>query len=189
VKDGPVETFLVELGHRLRRHEAARGRVVAEAGDHLRDLVDEGRTRGLEECEAEREAVERFGSPRAFARAMRPARRRRSLRIVAAVAAASVAGALTVAGLRDASPPIGIPQTDVTALLPAGKVVGCVAQLRASSRPAPGRRVPRANSVVIDPRTGRILKCGLLVVSFVGRDPRYGPVVTRPVTFQVALHQ
>ena len=188
MKDGPAETFLAELGHHLRRHEAARGRVVAETGDHLRDLVREGRARGLDQDEAEREAVERFGSPRAFARAMRPARRHgRSLRIAAMVAAAGAAGALTIGELGDATPPIGVPQTDVMAL-PAGKVVGCLAALRTNGRRLPGLRRP-PTEVTIDPRTGRVLTCEPMVISYVAQDPRYGPVVTHPVTFPVALHQ
>ena len=188
MKDGPAETFLAELRHHLRRHEAARGRVVAETGDHLRDLVREGRARGLDQDEAEREAVERFGSPRAFARAMRPARRHgRSLRIAAMVAAAGAAGALTIGELGDATPPNGVPQTDVMAL-PAGKVVGCLAALRTNGRRLPGLRRP-PTEVTIDPRTGRVLTCEPMVISYVAQDPRYGPVVTHPVTFAVALHQ
>jgi hypothetical protein len=139
--DGPVEVFLAELGRHLRRDDEARSRTVAEIGDHLRDLVAEGVAQGLGELAAETAAVERFGTPRALAQSVRPARRGARLGIAAALAGAG-ACALAIATLRTPAPPA-----------PATPHIGH----RSIFRPATGVVKPISRVIAIDPRTGTVL--------------------------------
>jgi hypothetical protein len=66
--DSLIERYLDELVGRLRGPGAALRRAVEEIEVHLHESVAEGMGRGLSEPEAERAAVERFGSPRLVAR-------------------------------------------------------------------------------------------------------------------------
>jgi hypothetical protein len=148
VTKGPVEAFLAELERHLGRDDDTRRRIAAEVGDHLRDLVAEGRASGLDEHTAELEAVERFGSPRALARGVRPARRRaQRAGLGMALVATGVCGALAVATQRAPSPPLRAE--------------------RITFRPATGTGKPVAREVVVDPRSGRVLAVRL------GFDSRY----------------
>jgi hypothetical protein len=194
VTGGPVETFLAELAHQLRRAGDTRRRVVAEVGDHLRDLVAEGRARGLDEHTAELEAVDRFGSPRAFARAVRPTRRRtRSLRAGAAVIAFAVAGgAFAFSRLGDTPPRAAPSQAPVAPGAPSGTPDRCLAEILAnrSMQMLEARLAHQANAVesqmllqvgtrvALDPRTGRVLSCRPAGVN--GRNDGVWLVVTNP---------
>jgi hypothetical protein len=60
--ESPVDRCLDELFDKLAGTGAAGRRALAEAEDHLRSAVAEGIARGLSQEEAEREAVQRFGS-------------------------------------------------------------------------------------------------------------------------------
>jgi hypothetical protein len=153
VTDGPVETFLAELDRRLGRDDVTRRRILAEVGDHLRDLVAEGRARGLDEHTSELEAVDRFGSARAFARGVRPGRRRKQQAgLGIALVAAGVCAGLALATLRTPSP--------------------TMRAQRITFRPATGAGKPVARVVVVDPRSGRVLAVRL------GFDSRYLPGFT-----------
>jgi hypothetical protein len=63
-----VDRYLDRLLAELRGSAADVRRVLAEVEEHLRDAVHAGIAEGLPEDEAERRAVERFGSPRIVAR-------------------------------------------------------------------------------------------------------------------------
>jgi hypothetical protein len=69
VVSGPItiDAYLDRLLLELRGRARDVRRVLAEAEDHLRDAAAEGLAAGLSEAEAERAAVERFGSPRVVA--------------------------------------------------------------------------------------------------------------------------
>jgi hypothetical protein len=58
----PVEAYLDRLAHELRARRTPRRRLLAEAEDHLRSTAEELVTRGCSAVDAEREAIERFGS-------------------------------------------------------------------------------------------------------------------------------
>jgi hypothetical protein len=169
-----VETFLAELGRHLRRDEAARERIVAEVGDHLRDLVAEGRARGLDEQDAESEAIDRFGSARAFARGIEPARRRaRAVRAGSAIAVVAVACGSAWAfaesrggGSRTATPVAAQPTPAATddpagcfAAITADKLVQAMA-IRMNHPDAVDSQVliEIGTRVKLDPSTGR-LRC------------------------------
>lgn len=62
---GPVDRHLDEMFDRLAGTGAQGRRLLAEAEDHLWTATAAGRERGLDAMAAEREAVERFGSPTA----------------------------------------------------------------------------------------------------------------------------
>jgi hypothetical protein len=148
-----VEAFLGELERHLGRDDGTRRRIAAEVRDHLRDLVAEGRASGLDEHTAELEAVERFGSPRALARGVRPARRRaQRAGLGMALAAAGVCGALALATQRAPSPPLHAQHI--------------------TFRPATETGEPAAREVVVDPGSGRVLAVRL------GFDRRYLPGFT-----------
>jgi len=167
-----VEQFLAELARHLRRDEPTRQRVVAEVGDHLRDLVAEGRARGLDEQSAELEAIDRFGSPRAFARSVRPARRRRrTIGLAAGFTAAAVAGgAFAFSEVRSTTPRAGVPRA-----LPSAPTVtdpnGCHAAIAADRMvQALSTRIAHQTDAVdsqmlieigtrvkLDPATGRLV--------------------------------
>lgn len=63
----PIDEYLAELGRRLRWDPLGRNRALAEAADHLRELTREGEAKGLDRTEAERRAIQLFGSPRQVA--------------------------------------------------------------------------------------------------------------------------
>jgi hypothetical protein len=172
VTGGPVETFLDELGRHLGRDEATRQRVVAEVGDHLRDLVAEGRARGLDEHAAELEAVDRFGSARAFARGIRATPgRTRPLRVGAAVAAVAVAcGGVAFAALRGGHERAAVPEAASPVQAETNDPAGCFAAVtadRAVQAMAVRMMHPDAvdsqvlveigTRVKLDPRTGRVM--------------------------------
>src|SRR6185369_6166203 len=58
-----VEAYLQELRQTLSERGRDDSRIVDEAREHLVDAVEDGLRRGLEQADAEREAVERFGPP------------------------------------------------------------------------------------------------------------------------------
>jgi len=62
-----VSRYLESLDRELRLPRRARGRIVAEARDHLHQAVAAGLERGLSPEDAERAAVEGFGDPRELA--------------------------------------------------------------------------------------------------------------------------
>ena len=172
---GPVESFLAELARQLRRDDAARRRVLAEVGDHLRDLVAEGRSKGLDEYTAESEAVERFGPAREFARRVRPARRRRSLRAGGTLTAAAViGGAFAFAHLHGSTAQVA-PVGGSQAVVAAGGADTCLNAIRANramqmlqtSLVQQTDAVNHDNQMLLevgtrvklDPRTGRIVSC------------------------------
>jgi hypothetical protein len=175
VTNGPVEAFLAELGRQLRRDDATRERIVAEVGDHLRDLVAEGRARGLDEHGAELDAVDRFGSAREFARGVRPARRGgRTAAVVAAGAVAAVAcGAFAFAELRGTTPRGAVPQASRPVHAASDDPNGCRAAILSDPAvQAFSTRIARETTaldrqmlveigtrVTLDPSTGRVLSC------------------------------
>jgi hypothetical protein len=65
---GPLEAYLQQLRHELRRDPMLARRVVEEARDHLEQIVTEERRRGMSQLEAEHAAVNRFGPPGPLAR-------------------------------------------------------------------------------------------------------------------------
>ena len=135
---GPIDAFLAELGRLLRGGAEERSRVAAEVGDHLRDLAAEARARGLGDLDAESEAVERFGSPRALARGLQPSRRpSRRAQVALSLMLAGACAGLAFAVLR--SPGQGAKAQIVTL------------------RPAWGTAEPVAQVIAIDPRTGTVL--------------------------------
>jgi hypothetical protein len=180
VKGGPVETFLNELARRLRSdHEAGPGRI-AEIGDHLRDLVAEGRADGLDEIAAEQRAVDRFGSPRELARNLRV--KRRTSPVVRSIAVVAVLGACGGLAIAESRTPRASNRGDrATAIGRAAASVTLGQRVR--FHPPAGRGA----SVVIDPRSGRVLlrqtrplpagASGMALM--VAIDPRTGRVVTR----------
>jgi hypothetical protein len=191
---GPVETFLAEVGRHLRRDETTCRRVVTEVGDHLRDLVAEGRAQGLDEHAAELEAVHRFGSPRALARGLRrPRRNARAAWAAIALVGAGLCGALGFAELRSGTPGHG------TALAGRTTPVGCVVALSVGGGPGANRvRVPVAPPVAIDPRSGTVLMChGLpgmrlattVVYHVTAGAPLPVDALTHDVSMATALHQ
>jgi hypothetical protein len=176
VSGGPVESFLAELARHLRRDDATRRRVVAEVGDHLRDLVAEGRSKGLDEHTAESEAVARFGSARDFARGIRPARRRRrSLRAGGTLTAAAViGGAFAFAHLHGSTAQV-TPVGSATAVVATSRADTCLNAILANRamqmlQTTLVHQTDAVNhdnqmllevgtKVELDPRTGRIVAC------------------------------
>jgi hypothetical protein len=69
--ESPVERLLDDLFDRLAGSGSAGRRALAEAEDHLRSSVDEGLARGLDQNQAEEQAVRRFGSPARIAGELR----------------------------------------------------------------------------------------------------------------------
>ena len=65
----PIDAYLDELPSRLRGPAPHIRRTLAEAEAHLRDSVDAELSNGAEPAEAQRRAIERFGSPRRVASA------------------------------------------------------------------------------------------------------------------------
>jgi len=80
----PIEGFLDALYDELRDADAAAARrLLAEAESHLRESADALEATGLERLEAERAAVERFGTPGEIVAAARPAVHTRLVGLVA----------------------------------------------------------------------------------------------------------
>jgi uncharacterized protein involved in exopolysaccharide biosynthesis len=59
----PIDDYADRLTQALRQRGIDDPRIIAEAREHLLDMVVDGRRRGLSLEEAEREAFERFGAP------------------------------------------------------------------------------------------------------------------------------
>jgi hypothetical protein len=186
---GPVDEFLAELSRHLSRDDATRARVVAELRDHLRDLVDEGRARGLDELAAELEAVDRFGSPKELARGLRTPRGHAGVAWAAtALAGAALCGALAFSDLRPDSAGRGLPRAGQAT------VVGCVVALPPSTSPG-ARHVFMATRVALDPRYGTaVVRCPFLSGTVVyhitsAASPSVDPALTHDVSMATALHQ
>jgi len=62
-----IDSYLADLRLALRSRFLLRRRLLAEVEDHLRESAEELRRSGLAADDAEREAVARFGSPKAIA--------------------------------------------------------------------------------------------------------------------------
>ena len=62
-----LDPYLGELARELRRHGLVEFRIIEETREHVIDAIDAGQRRGLTLAEAEREALERFGSPTSVA--------------------------------------------------------------------------------------------------------------------------
>jgi HAAS len=64
----PLESYVAVLGRQLKEHgvQGAR-RIVDETREHLADAIRDGLTQGLSLDDAEREAIDRFGTPEALA--------------------------------------------------------------------------------------------------------------------------
>lgn len=58
-----LDVYLGELARELRRRGFVEFRIIEEVREHLVDAIEAGRRGGLTLGEAEREALERFGSP------------------------------------------------------------------------------------------------------------------------------
>lgn len=110
---GPIDDYLDEFAHRLRRAPAVAARVAAEAREHLEESAAAGRARGLDPASAEAEAVARFGSARALARGLAPARALGGRRTLALALALTTFGGLAIAQV--AGPPalVGLVRTPV----------------------------------------------------------------------------
>ncbi|HZU75656.1 MAG TPA: permease prefix domain 1-containing protein [Dehalococcoidia bacterium] len=67
-RDDPIERYLDQLAHELRLGPERTRRVLREAEDHLRESVAAAEAAGATPDEAERQAIDRFGSPRTVAR-------------------------------------------------------------------------------------------------------------------------
>jgi hypothetical protein len=108
---GPIDDFLAELAHRLRRAPGVSERVLEESREHLEESAADGRARGLDPAAAEADAVARFGSARALVRGLAPARARRGRRTLALALALSMFGGLAIADV--AGPPelVGLVRT------------------------------------------------------------------------------
>ena len=74
MSNGPVDSYLRELERVLRERKLEADRIVEEAREHLADAVEDGIRRGLTRTDAEREAVERFGTYDVIAAHAAPAR-------------------------------------------------------------------------------------------------------------------
>jgi uncharacterized protein involved in exopolysaccharide biosynthesis len=59
----PIDDYATRLAQALAARDIVAPRIVAEAREHLLDMVAEGRRRGLSPGEAERDAFDRFGAP------------------------------------------------------------------------------------------------------------------------------
>jgi uncharacterized protein involved in exopolysaccharide biosynthesis len=70
----PVDAYLDRLERELRQRGVEDARIVEEAREHLLDAVEDGRQRGLSPDDAEREALERFGTPKTVAAHVAPER-------------------------------------------------------------------------------------------------------------------
>ena len=81
----PLDAYLRALASALHERGHAAARIVAEAREHLADAVEDGLRRGLTREDAEREAVERFGSPDLIAAQAPPVRSRTMSRLTAAL--------------------------------------------------------------------------------------------------------
>lgn len=68
IAGGPVDIYLDALAERLRGRGADIRRMLAESEDHLREAAEASVAAGADPMDAERLAVEAFGSPRIVAR-------------------------------------------------------------------------------------------------------------------------
>ena len=72
---GPVDAYLDRLFDKLSGTGAVGRRALAEAEDHLRAAADDGEALGLVRADAERRAIEAFGSPDLLAAQLRAVHR------------------------------------------------------------------------------------------------------------------
>jgi hypothetical protein len=96
-----IESYLDDLQVRLHGTPRQIRRTMREAEDHMHDALDGGLARGLDAAEAERQAVEAFGSAAGVARACN-ASTSQLLRSLAGQAVALVGVALVAVGLSGA---------------------------------------------------------------------------------------
>ena len=160
MNESPIAQYLDQLERELRIRRAPRGRLLAEAADHLRAAADETVTSGTDRIEAERQAVERFGAAaivaRRFAHAVTSTGARTALAWTTAAYAAYAAAAcvFVVAApswLRD------FPQGAPSML---GLQVATVALALSGLRAFRDRR-----ALVIDERRLRLIASGLVVAT------------------------
>ena len=104
----PIDGYLRDLAHRLRRSPALRERMLEEAREHLEEAAAERRRQGLDEHAAALESVAQFGSPRSLARALVPRRRRRIIRAAALSVGACLVGGLAFAQVTGPTNLVGI---------------------------------------------------------------------------------
>jgi hypothetical protein len=90
-----IAAYLAELRRDLPMG-AARRRILAEVGAHLEDGVQAARDSGLPAPDAERRAVERFGSPAELARRLAADLASEGARAAAAVSALALAGVVAL---------------------------------------------------------------------------------------------
>src|SRR5690348_15783000 len=62
MKENPIKGYLLMLEHDLRRRGLSDPKIMLEIADHLLEAVEEGQRHGLDLTEAERQAIERFGT-------------------------------------------------------------------------------------------------------------------------------
>ena len=97
MNESPIAQYLDQLEHELRLKRAPRGRLLAEAADHLNGAADETMDSGTDRIEAERQAIERFGAAAVvahrFAHAVTSTAARAALAWAAAAYAAYAAAA------------------------------------------------------------------------------------------------
>jgi len=85
MSDGAIDSYLRELERVLRARKLEVERIVEEAREHLADAVEDGLRRGLTRTDAEREAVDQFGTYDVIAAHAAPARHPVVARVTAAL--------------------------------------------------------------------------------------------------------
>lgn len=74
MSDGPIDSYLRALERVLHERTLEADSIVEEAREHLADAVEDGIRRGLTRTDAEREAMDRFGTYEVIAAHAAPAR-------------------------------------------------------------------------------------------------------------------
>jgi hypothetical protein len=119
-----IEAFLAELERRLGRARRDGGRVVAEVREHLLDAAADEQRRGRSPAEAERLALQRFGSARRLARSLGARSPLTRVGRVGALAAVLAGGAsLAFASTLDTPPVVGFVQQSHTVKTKKGNLI------------------------------------------------------------------
>lgn len=191
-----IDDYLRELEARLPA--TGRGRLLAEAEDHLRTAAAAHVTRGLAVEAAEGAAVRAFGPPEEVARRLAP------LAAAVAVRRAAVVGLVAAAGL--VLPLYGIPENTLppapwaerpallSALLVAGVVCWLAATVLAALACVLGRGRPRGSSWAVSASAAAVALAALsgmaaLAVWHVEADslPGWQPILAVPAALACAL--